>query len=492
MNENCGIFAAYDLEEERTVIPHVTEGLFRLQHRGQLSAGISSFSDTRSQILKTFKGNGLVRDVFKASEESEARRIQNDLKGPIAIGHVRYATSGHGGAEASQPFEFKHPKPNQWFSFAFNGNIANYENLTADLATEGYHLRLDVDTEVLMHLLARSFESKSYTESFVDLQAKVDGACSMVLINATGDCLIYRDQHGFKPICYTVTQNGLCLVSSESAALLPYNSEIIDISPGELMTISRETRQLVKEQIANPKKASCFFEHAYFSYPTSRIDGRSVYESRLKFGHTLAQLEDQEIDENCVVVPVPDSARIAAEGYAEELGIRVRNGIIRNNYVGRTFIEGQDRRAKISRKFSFSGEVLNENRIFVVEDSLVRSTTLMSVIEEMRTQCNPAEIHIRMACPPLFSPCFYGIDIPSQQELFARRFADGCTDSTLPENTLKEMAQSLGANSIKFLPIDTVASSIGTNKSELCMACVTSHYPTTAGQQRYELDIDEE
>ncbi|MEZ4087712.1 MAG: class II glutamine amidotransferase [Candidatus Gracilibacteria bacterium] len=389
MNENCGVFAAYDLESDRTVIPHVIDGLFQLQHRGQLSTGITSFSEARKQILRTLKGTGLVSEVFHLSEEENSHVIQKDLKGAVAIGHVRYATSGHGCIDDAQPFEYKHGKRHQWFSFAFNGNLANAENLAAKLTSEGYHLRHDVDTEVIMHFLARSFETDNYEATFTTLQDQIDGACSMVTLNALGNLFVYRDKHGFKPICYTITPDGFCLISSESSALLPYSSEVIDVAPGELITILRETRTLVKKQLCPPEKASCFLEYVYFSRPTSRLDGCSVYDSRLAAGRILAEVEDQNLDENCVVIPVPDSARIAAEGFAETLGIPLRNGLIRNTYAGRTFIEEEGRVAKVRRKFSFAHNIMHNKRIFLLEDSLVRSTTLTTVIQEIHRQCGP-------------------------------------------------------------------------------------------------------
>jgi amidophosphoribosyltransferase len=486
MKDQCGVFGAYNLNNKGPVIGDIVEGLFKLQHRGQLSAGVTVFDQTRKKILNTFKKNGLVHEVFGLSDNTSYENIKGKLSGHLGIGHVRYATSGHGGADAAQPFEYKSPIPNQWFSFAFNGNIANYEELAENLRQKQYWLVHDVDTEVIMHYFSSHLASNhTYEESFRYLQETLDGAFSIVMLNGNGDFFAYRDKHGFKPLSYTVTNEGLCLVSSETSALDNYSSEIHHIQPGELLTIRADTKELIRKQLFIPEPAHCFFEYVYFSYPTSNIDGNSVYQSRFRAGEELARIEDYDFDDNCVVVPVPDSARIAAEGYATSLGLPLRNGILRNTYAGRTFIENKDRIAKVQRKYAFPEDVIKGKKVFLVEDSLVRSTTLKSIIEAMKQKCEPAEVHVRIAAPPLFAPCFYGIDIPSQDQLFAPKFSTPIQQTTVSEDALKKMAEALSVDSIKYLPIEAIRHAIG-NDVKFCMACVTGQYPTEGGAKRFK------
>ncbi len=489
MNDNCGVFAAYDLEKRRNVTPEVINGLLDLQHRGQLSAGISSFQETRDSLLKTYKKNGLVNEVFALLDAEYYRAISKDMQGTACIGHTRYATSGSLNTELAQPFEYRHSIPSKWFSFCFNGNLANYENLKTQLTAEGHHLKHHVDTEILMHHLAKALKGGQVPlpEVFRYLQQEIDGACNIAFLNGNGDFAAYRDQHGIRPLCYAV-HDRILYVSSEDYGLRNLTDNIHSIKPGEMISVVGDHKTVQLEQVAEPKPAHCYFEWVYFSNTASSIDDIPVYLARIKFGEELAAIEDQPLDDECVVVAVPDSARAAGQGFSKATGIEQGEGILKNRYAQRTFIEGHaDRERKVAEKYSYIRQVLDGKKVFLVEDSLARATTFKFLVQALRAHASPKEIHLRVACPPIFAPCFYGIDIPNERELFAPKFHESLTSGVLPPEVLKKMAEVLNVDSIKFLPVESLVKAIGLEANKLCMACINRQYPTPAGIQNYAM-----
>jgi amidophosphoribosyltransferase len=478
MKEKCGVFAAYDLEGKRPVSNLVVQGLSDLQHRGQLSAGIMTYQPGREDKLFTYKGLGLVHEAFNPDILATV-----DLQGPAAIGHVRYATSGKRQLLDAQPFQGGASANKNSFGFVFNGNIANFQEVAEQLRAEGLQVKGELDTEVLMHLIARlKGEGKQAQELLSILAQKLDGAYSLITLDDQGDLLSYRDHKGFRPLSYTITRDNFLLVSSESNALQTHGSPIHMVEPGQSVQFQLGQSEVSVKQTTPGSSSHCYFEYVYFSHPTSTIDGVPVHQARFQLGKALAEIEDQTLDEQSIVVTVPDSARLAAEGFSEALGMPHREAIIRNTRVGRTFIEAEGREEKVRKKFSFIRERLHGQKVFLVEDSLVRGTTLKVLIQVMREQCQPAEIHLRIACPPLFSPCFYGVDIPSYKQLLARAYHPPLETGVLPPEVLEAMAKGLGVNSIHFLPVESLPTAIGMEANRLCRACINSDYPTDAGQ----------
>jgi amidophosphoribosyltransferase len=327
---------------------------------------------------------------------------------------------------------------------------------------------------------------------FRRLAEKFDGAYNLVFLNAMGDMVVLRDPLGIRPLMYA--QDGPMFgAASESVALQNLGfrqANIKSLAPGELILI--QNGELSTHRFAESKRtAHCFFEWIYFANVASTLDDRSVYLSRSRLGQELAKQERAlgRVPLNpteTVVVPVPDTGKAAADAMAFTLGIPSVEGLIRNRYIGRTFIEGGNRADKVRLKFTPLREVLQGKKVLLVEDSIVRSTTLQSLLKHLRDQGGAAEIHVRVACPPILSPCFYGIDMSTVKELFAPKFMAGKVP-TVPEQDA--MARTLGADSLFYLPVDAVARCIDLPSTGLCRACVTGEYPTPAGEQMYQLAL---
>jgi len=323
------------------------------------------------------------------------------------------------------------------------------------------------------------------------ISRRFDGAYSLVFLNAQGDLLIARDPLGIKPLCYAKEGN-LFAAASESVPLLNLGfapDNIKSLPPGHAITITNG--QFAIERFAEtPQTAHCFFEWIYFANVASTLDERSVYLSRTALGEELARLEFAEgrvpLDENTIVVPVPDTSKAAADAMAHKLGVPSREGLIRNRYAGRTFIEGGNRQKKAETKYTPLREVLEGKRVFLVEDSIVRSTTMRVLLHRIRSLGGAKEIHVRVACPPIVAPCFYGIDMSTVDELFAPRFLRG---RELNAEVQAEMAEALGADSLRYLPVDSIARAIHKPANQLCQACITSRYPTEYGQRLYEIAL---
>jgi amidophosphoribosyltransferase len=476
--------------------------LLDIQNRGQLAAGMTTFSPGRNDLLQTHKDIGNVAEVFRMSHRTEYGALMEKYDGRAAIGHVRYATCGADDRNYAQPFERQHIKKHKWFSFAFNGQLSNYADLRKELLDDdNNHLARETDTEVLMHAISQAISDDrqpDWAHVLRQLSAKFDGAYSLVILNALGEMLVVRDPLGIKPLCYAI-EGPLFAAASESVALmnLGFTPESIKpVPPGQAIVVRESGLEFITFA-ASERHAHCFFEWVYFANVASTLDNRSVYLARKALGAELARLElaglkagrpgCAKIDEDTVVVPVPDTSKAAADAMAFALGVPSVEGLIRNRYAGRTFIEGRgDRKRKAETKYTPLREVLEGKRVILVEDSIVRATTLQVLLRKVRQIGLPREIHVRVACPPIISPCFYGIDMSTISELFAPQFMH---DGPLTPEIEARMALRLGADSLRYLPVDAVARAIGLSSNQLCQACITGQYPTPCGQKLAQLAI---
>jgi amidophosphoribosyltransferase len=417
------------------------------------------------------------------------------VDGPAAIGHVRYATCGGNDRSDAQPFERDHGRKAKWFAFAFNGQLANYSQLRDELlAQTDYHLTRETDTEVIMHYLSHQLsqcgdDRPDLAGIFTNLSRKFDGAYNLVYLDAMGNMVVLRDPNGFRPLCYA--QDGpLFAAASESVALLNLGfEEVKSVEPGEMILI--QDGHIRHHRFAPRRKPShCFFEWIYFANVASTLDERSVYLTRSSLGKELARQEREAgrvpLDKDTIVVPVPDTGKAAADAMGYELGIPSVEGLIRNRYIGRTFIEGQNRAERVQLKYTPLREVLAGKRVLLIEDTIVRSTTMKALLSDLRKRGGAREIHVRVACPPIVAPCFYGIDMSTIRELFAPRFMKG-ERVTLEEQNA--MAAELGADSLLYLPLESVARCIGLGSDHLCRACLTGEYPTATGERLYQLSL---
>ncbi|MCA9186476.1 MAG: class II glutamine amidotransferase [Pirellulaceae bacterium] len=509
LHDECGIAAVYHLphsevsplcpvqgpEEVSRLLPQM---LLDIQNRGQLAAGITSYNPQRDQLIDTHKDVGTVSEVFRLSHRGKMESLMQRYAGRAAIGHVRYATCGRDDRSYAQPFERHHLQKHKWFSMAFNGQLANYQELRDRLLHDGdHHLARNTDTEIIIHEISREMSGDrqpTMIDLMRNLSERFDGAYSMVLLNARGDMLLARDPMGIKPLCYA-QEGPLFAAASESVALANLGfaaPSIRSLEPGHAITIV--DGQIDKQPFAtSPRQAHCFFEWIYFANVASTLDDRSVYLARTALGAELArlELEDGQIplaDGDTIVVPVPDTSKAAADSMAYQLGIPSREGLIRNRYSGRTFIEGSGTRRKAAQqKYTPLREVLEGKRVFLVEDSIVRSTTMRVLLNRIREEGYAREIHVRVACPPIVAPCFYGIDMSTIDELFAPPFLDG---GELSDDAQRNMAESLGADSLRYLPVQSVARAIGLPRESLCQACITGEYPTDQGQRLYQVALE--
>jgi amidophosphoribosyltransferase len=504
LHHECGIAALYHLasptpsrlapptgpEQTSRLMPRM---LLDLQNRGQLAAGFSTYSPRRDKLLDTYKQIGPVIEAFRLNHQAKGDSIMREYAGRAAIGHVRYATCGANERGFAQPFERAHGRKWKWFSFAFNGQLANFAALRDEiLARSDYHLTRDLDTEVIQHYLSyelRGDKRPDLFQVFGNLSRKFDGAYNIVFLNALGEMVVARDPKGFRPLCYAL-DGPLFAAASESVPLLNLGfHDIKSLEPGEMILI--KDNQLHKERFAAPERiAHCFFEWIYFANVASTLDERSVYLSRSALGRELARQEHQlkivPLDDETIVVPVPDTGKAAADAMAYELGVPSVEGLMRNRYVGRTFIEGQHRADRVHMKYTPLREVLQGKRVLLIEDTIVRSTTLKSLLHHVRERGGAREIHVRVACPPIVAPCFYGIDMSTMGELFAPRFMHG---SRLTLEEQKAMAAELGADSLFYLPLEAVARAIDLPEDRLCRACLTGSYPTPTGERLYQLAL---
>jgi amidophosphoribosyltransferase len=503
LHHECGVAAVYHLpggeisplcpgegpEEASRLIPRM---LLDIQNRGQLSAGMTSYNASRSQLIDTYKELGTVSEVFRLSHRGKCENLMRAYAGRAAIGHVRYATCGRDDRSYAQPFERHHLQKHKWFSFGFNGQLTNYAKLREELLSDpNNHLARQNDTELLMHIISHELsgdQRPTLLELCRNVCQRLEGAYCLVFLNALGDMLVARDPLGLRPLCYAI-EGSLFAAASESVALLNLGfrpESIKNLLPGQAVTITNGKLQ-IETFSQGSQRAHCFFEWIYFANVASTMDGRSVYLSRSALGEELARLEDVVIDEDTIVVPVPDTSKAAADAMAYRLKVPSLEGLIRNRYSGRTFIEGSDgRRSKAEMKYTPLREVLENKRVLLVEDSIVRSTTMQVLLKRIREYGRAREIHVRVACPPIIAPCFYGIDMSTTQELFAPKFLQ---QGVLTEDAQAAMAKTLGADSLRYLPVESIARAIQFDSDQLCQACITGQYPTPTGQELYQVAL---
>lgn len=505
LHHECGVAAVFhaagapvsslapipgDINSVAWLVPRM---LLDMQNRGQLAAGMASFRPDRNALLRTHKDLGTVAEAFRLNHKTEFEEIMRGVDGPAAIGHVRYATCGGDDKTNAQPFERDHGRKTKWFAFAFNGQLANYGELKQELLSKGdYHLKRDTDTEIIMHSLAYELQTEDQDPDWVGifgrLAEKFDGAYNIVLITAHGELVVARDPLGFRPLC--IAEHGpLFAAASESVPLANIGfRNIWSLEPGTLAVAGRKGVK-IQRFAPSPRQAHCFFEWIYFANVASTLDDRSVYLSRAALGKELARLEDVPLDADTIVVPVPDTAKAAADAMAYELSVPSVEGLMRNRYMGRTFIEGNaDRSAKARLKYTPLPEVLAGKRVLLVEDSIVRSTTMRALVHEIRDRGGAREIHLRVACPPIIAPCYYGIDMSSTDELFASKFVD-LPNGGISEDAQDRMAKELGADSLRYLPVEAIARSVSLSTDRLCRACITGDYPTSTGQDLYQIEV---
>ena len=501
----CGVAAIYHLDaaepsplcpeqgihEASRLLPRM---LLDIQNRGQLAAGISTFRPQQNQLLTTYKDIGTVSEVFRLSHRGKAENLMRETAGRAGIGHVRYATCGRDDRNYAQPFERVHLQRHKWFTFCFNGQLANYSKLKDELQKQGdYYFSRDADTEIIMHEIGRELsgdQNPGWLEVLRRVSRRFDGAYSLALLNSSGEMVVARDPLGIKPMCWA-KEGPLFAAASESVALLNLGFDehnIHSLAPGHAILISPNSFEIQCFAEAG-RTAHCFFEWIYFANVASTLDDRSVYLTRTGLGTELARLEREEgiitVDEDTIVVPVPDTSKAAADAMAFELGVPSREGLIRNRYSGRTFIEGgQGRKKKAETKYTPLREVMGGKRVILVEDSIVRSTTMKVLIDRIYERGGAKEIHVRVACPPILAPCFYGIDMSTIGELFAPRFMDA---PGLTREIQDRMAAELGCDSLRYLPVEALARAVGRPAEDLCQACVTGTYPTPYGQQLYQI-----
>ncbi len=447
LKDKCGVFGIFG-HKEAAYLTYL--GLYALQHRGEESAGIVS-SDGRK--MYSHRSMGHVQDVF--SENTLA-----SLAGNRAIGHVRYSTTGSSNLKNAQPILVDYSRGE--VAIGHNGNIVNADILRSELEAYGSIFQTTTDSEIIIHLMAKP-SLRNIEEGIMDALDRVKGAYSLVLL--THDFLIAaRDPQGFRPL-WLGKKDGATLVASETCAFDIMEAEAIrEINPGEVVIISEngvKSRELPQEP--GVRHAHCVFEHVYFSRPDSKIFGESVHLVRQKLGRELAKEHPVSAD---VVIPVPDSGNSAALGFSQESGIPLEYGIIRNHYVGRTFIQPSQgiRDFKARVKFNFIKEVLKGKRVVVVDDSIVRGTTSKIRVKNLR-QAGAKEVHLRISCPPHKFPCAYGIDFPTPEELIANKY------------TPEEIRKYFECDSVGYLSIEGMLQCVGYPKESYCTACWNGNYP---------------
>ena len=443
--DECGLFGIVGHPEAANM---TYLGLYALQHRGQESAGIASTDGTQVHVGKAM---GHVADVF--DNETLGR-----LPGRMAIGHVRYSTAGESRLANAQPIviDCAHGQ----IGICHNGNLVNAGELRADLVQQGSIFQSSSDTEVVLHLYARS-KAASVEDAIVESVSQVQGAFSLLML--TKDRLIaVRDPHGFRPLALGRLGTAVVVCSETCAMDLIGATYIRDVEPGEVLIIGSEGLRSIKP-FPPAHLAHCVFEHVYFARPDSYVFGKSVNEVRTNLGRLLAR--EQRIDAD-VVVPVPDSGVCAAMGYADEAGIPLRMGLIRNHYVGRTFIQPQSsiRHFGVKVKLNPVRSILDGKRVVLVDDSLVRGTTSRKIVRMVRA-AGAQEVHVRISCPPTISPCFYGVDTPSRSELIAAT------------HSLEQIREFLEADSVAYLSLEGLFSAVGVGRECYCTSCYTGIYP---------------
>lgn len=446
--DECGVVGVY-APGKSDIARSVYFGLHSLQHRGQESAGIASNKDGKIQYYKEM---GLVQEVFNDE-------IIGRLQGDISIGHVRYSTSGESHAVNAMPLVVYHKGGS--LALAHNGNLVNAESLRDEMQDRGVIFQTSIDSEIIAALIARFIRENTIEESIIKTLELVKGAYALVI--TSGNKLIgVRDPNGIRPLCIGRTKEGYVL-SSESCIFPLLSAKFVrDVEPGEIIIIEDHELKSIRFK-KGEKKAICAFEYVYLARPDSDMDGRSVYMARSQAGRMLAKEHPVEAD---MVIAVPDSGTVAAIGYAEESGIPFGEGLIKNRYVGRTFIQPDQRMRELSVRLKLN--VLKDNvkgkRIVMVDDSIVRGTTSGKIVKMLK-DAGALEVHVRICSPPVTHSCHFGIDTPNPEKLVAAN------------NTIEGIRKMIGADSLGYLSVEGLMESINLGSDNVCAACFNGEYP---------------
>tara|TARA_B100000686_G_scaffold354513_1_gene465182 strand:- start:3455 stop:4852 length:1398 start_codon:yes stop_codon:yes gene_type:complete len=447
LHEECGVVGVYGHPEAANL---VYLGLYALQHRGQESAGIVASTHSKMHLEL---GMGLVADIF------DPGRLMK-LPGPLAIGHNRYSTAGKSELVNAQPCMINYAEGS--LALAHNGNLVNAQTIRKGLAGKGAIFQSTNDSEVIVHLMAQA-KSGSFVDRAAEALRQVSGAYSLILMTEN-ELLAARDPRGFRPLCLGKLDNAY-IVASETCVMDLIEAEFIrEVEPGELILINENGLQsffpFKKEETKH-----CVFEHIYFARPDSFIFGEHVYMARKEMGKAMAQESPADVD---LIVPVPDSGVVSAMGFAEESNIPFEMGLIRNHYVGRTFIEPQSqiRNFGVKLKLNAVKNLIKGKRLAIIDDSIVRGTTSRKIVK-MLLEAGAKEVHLRISSPPILHSCFYGIDTPNKEELIAHT------------HNLEETRQYLGADSLNYLSINKMLEVLQNGKNKFCSACFDGNYPVS-------------
>ncbi|MCJ8343265.1 MAG: amidophosphoribosyltransferase [Cetobacterium sp.] len=442
IKEECGVFGVFNIKEASKIVYY---GLHSLQHRGQEGCGIGTFN---KDVVERVRGEGLVTEIF--TEENLEK-----LKGNMGIGHVRYSTSGGGGIENTQPFLIKSHRGN--FLVSHNGNIINGDILKRELELEGSIFNSTSDSEIIGHLIQR--EEGIFIERVKKALNKLEGAFSIIIL--TEDTMYgIRDKNGLRPLSLGKLNGGFLLSSESSAFDIVGGKYLRFLEPGEILQIKKEEISSEKYRKDTQNKM-CAMEYIYFSRPDSNINNLNVHSIRRKSGEILAL---ESFVEGDIVIGVPDSSLSSAMGYSDKSGITYEMGLIKNRYVGRTFIKPtqEERERGVRMKLSGLESIIRDKKVILVDDSIVRGTTSKYIVSILR-ECGAKEVHVRIGSAPITSPCFYGVDTSTRKELISNRLNE------------EKLCEYIGADSLKFLSIEGMEKAFGKN---LCLACFTGEYPT--------------
>jgi len=456
LHEECGVVGVYGHPEAANL---VYLGLYALQHRGQESAGIvaSTHSKMRLEV-----GMGLVADIF------DPGRILK-LPGPLAIGHNRYSTAGRSELVNAQPCMINYSSGS--LALAHNGNLVNAQTIRKELGGKGAIFQSTNDSEVIVHLMAQS-KAETFIDQAAEALRQVSGAYSLVLMTKT-ELLAARDPHGFRPLCLGKL-DGAYIVASETCVMDLIEAEFIrEVEPGEVLLINDQGVQSFFP-FKKVDTKHCVFEHIYFARPDSFMFGEHVYTARKDMGRAMAQESPADVD---LIVPVPDSGVVSAMGFAEESNTPFEMGLIRNHYVGRTFIEPQSqiRHFGVKLKLNPVKEIINGKRVAIIDDSIVRGTTSRKIVKMLR-DAGAKEVHLRISAPPILHSCFYGIDTPNKEELIAHT------------HNLEETRQYLAADSLAYLSLEKMMEVLENGKKKFCSACFDGNYPVPIIDKKPDTD----
>ncbi|WP_296888492.1 amidophosphoribosyltransferase [uncultured Methanobrevibacter sp.] len=455
MEDKCGIVGIHSDDVSKNVSSFVYYCLYALQHRGQESAGIATFNSEKG--LNYYCGMGLITDVFKDYEI-------NNLGGNVSIGHVRYSTTGQSRLENSQPFVTDFD--DGFIAMAHNGDIVNSGELKNELIDEGYEFKSDTDSEVICYMLKKEHydNNKNIIDAIEAVSKKLIGSYALVIL-VNGDLYGVRGPMGIKPLAVAKRGNDFIL-ASETVAFDVINAKYIrDIVPGEIVYFENNEIKSHMLEIADQSNLShCMFEYVYFARPDSTIDGINVYQTRLNIGRELHKLYPIDAD---VVIPVPDSSIPAAIGYSRASGIPYGEGLIKNRYVGRTFImpTQEERELAVRLKLNPIKEAIKGKKIILIDDSIVRGTTSKQLLDLVK-ESEPAEIHFLVGCPPVVAPCFYGVAMATKKELIAANYS------------IEEIQEQLEIDTLGYITLESLIDAIGMPKEDLCLGCLNEEYPT--------------